>query len=124
MDPGLLAAAFRDRRNARIFLEFRGGGKAFPLFAEGDEEAGGKDGPGPWQGVKQREVGMVLGALRDGCVEVGNGLQGDPELGDEGVHEEDMTGAALADGLLGDGRRGGLGAIMRRLHSRLARPSA
>ena len=35
MDPGLLAAAFCDRRNARIFLEFVGGGKAFPLFAEG-----------------------------------------------------------------------------------------
>ena len=25
-------------------------------------------------------------------VEVGNGLQGDPELGDEGVHEEDIGG--------------------------------
>ncbi len=27
VDPGLLAAAFRDRRNARIFLEFVGDGK-------------------------------------------------------------------------------------------------
>ena len=52
VDPGLLAAAFRDRRNARIFLEFVGGGKAFPLFAEGDEEAGSKNGPSTWQGVK------------------------------------------------------------------------
>ena len=47
VDPGLLAAAFRDRRNPRIFLEFVGGGVAFPLFAEGDEEAGGKDGTAP-----------------------------------------------------------------------------
>ena len=74
-----LPAAFRHRRNARIFLEFVGGGKAFPLFAEGDEEAGSKHGPSPWQGIKQREVGMVLSALCDGLVEVGNGLQGDPE---------------------------------------------
>src|SRR5437870_9539607 len=90
VDPGLLAAAFRHRRNARIFLEFVGGGKAFPLFAEGDEEAGSKHGPRPWQGGKQREVGMVLSAVCDDFVEVGNGLQGDPELGDEGMHEEDI----------------------------------
>ena len=61
VDPGLLAAAFRHWRNTRIFLEFVGGGKAFPLFAEGDEGAGSKNGPSPWQGVKQREVRMVLG---------------------------------------------------------------
>src|SRR6266568_5876271 len=46
-DPGLLAAAFRDRRNARLFLACVGGGKAFPLCAEGDEEAGGKNSPSP-----------------------------------------------------------------------------
>jgi hypothetical protein len=33
-------------------LAFRGGGEAFSLFTEGHEEARGKDGPGPWQGVK------------------------------------------------------------------------
>ena len=67
VDPGFLAAAFRHWRNTRIFLEFLGRSVAFPLFAKGHEEARGKDGPGAWQGVKQREVGMVLGALRDGC---------------------------------------------------------
>ena len=66
VDPGFLATAFRDRRDTRIFLEFLGRGVAFPLFAKGHEEARGKDGPGPWQGVKQGEVGMALGALRDG----------------------------------------------------------
>ena len=105
VDPGLLAAAFRHRRHARIFLEFVGGGKAFPLFAEGDEEAGSKHGPRPWQGVKQREVGMVLRAVCDDFVEVGNGLQGDPELGDEGMHEEDIGGD---DAVIGRQRSGAL----------------
>ncbi len=90
--PGFLATAFRDRCDARIFLEFLGGGEAFPLFAEGHEEAGGKDGPGPWQGVKQGEVGMGLGALCHGSVEVGNGLQGHAELGDKGLHQEGIGG--------------------------------
>ena len=35
---------------------------------------------------------MVLGALRDGGVEVGNGLQGDTELGNEGLHQKDIGG--------------------------------
>jgi hypothetical protein len=108
VDPGLLAAAFRDRRNARLFLECVGGGKAVPLCAEGDEEAGGKHSPSPWQGVKQREVGMVLGALCAGFVEVGNGLQGDPELGDEGLHEEDIGGD---DAVIGGQRSGALDSL-------------
>ena len=103
--PGLLAAACRHRRNARLFLEVGGGGKAFPLFAEGDEEAGNKNGPSPWQGVKQREVGMVLRAWGDGCVEVGNGRHGDSKLGDEGVHEEDSGGD---DTVIGGQRSGAL----------------
>ena len=35
---------------------------------------------------------MVLGALRDSLVEVGNGLYGDTELGDEGLHQEHIGG--------------------------------
>ena len=35
---------------------------------------------------------MVLGALRDSVVEVGNRLYGDTELGDEGLHQEHMGG--------------------------------
>src|SRR5215813_10581482 len=49
--PGLLATAFRDRRNARIFLELVSRSEPFPLFAEGDEKAGSKDGPGSWQSI-------------------------------------------------------------------------
>ena len=81
VDPRFLATAFRDRRDARIFLEFLGRRIAVPLFAKGHEEAWGKDGTGAWQGVKQREGGMVLGAWRDGFIEVGNGRQSDAELG-------------------------------------------
>ena len=46
VDPGLLATAFRDRRNARIFLELLGRRIAFPLLAKGHEETRGKDRPG------------------------------------------------------------------------------
>jgi hypothetical protein len=90
--PGFLATAFRDRCDARLFLEFRGGGEAFSLCTEGHEEARGKDGPGPWQGVKQGEVGMGVGTLCHGSVEVGNGLQGHAELGDQGLHQEGIGG--------------------------------
>ena len=62
------------------------------MFAEGDEEAGSKNGSGPWQSVKQREVGMVLGALRHSGIDVGNGLQRDAELGNESLHQENVGG--------------------------------
>ena len=74
------------------FWSVGGGGIAFALFAEGDEEPGGEDGPGSWEGLEQGEVGMALGALRDGGVEVGDGLQGDTELGDEGLHQQGIGG--------------------------------
>jgi hypothetical protein len=103
--PGLLATACCDRRHARLFLEGIGGGDAFPLCAEGDEEAGSTNGSGPWQGVKHREGGMVLGALRHGLVEVGNGLQHDAEWGDEGVPQENLGGE---DAVIGGERHGPL----------------
>ena len=46
-----------------------------------------------------------MGALRDGGVEVGDGLQGDAELGDEGLHQEGIGGD---DALIGGQRRGAL----------------
>ena len=83
--------------------KFSGGGRAFPLFAEGDEEAGSKDGASAWKGLEQGEVGMALGALRDGVVEGLDRVQGDTELADEGLHEQRMGGD---DALIG-GQRGG-----------------
>jgi hypothetical protein len=52
VDPDFVAAPFRHRRNASILLEFLSGSVAVALFAKGDEEAGGKDGPSSWQGIK------------------------------------------------------------------------
>ena len=60
--PGFLAAAFGYRRHPRLFLQCSGGGIAFPLFAEGDEQPGRKDGSRPKEGLKQGEIGMTLGA--------------------------------------------------------------
>jgi hypothetical protein len=91
--PGLLAPAFCDWGEARLFLACLGGGAAFPLCAEGHEAAGGQDGPGPGQGVQQGEGGMGLGALGNGGVEVGNGVPGHAEWGDKGVHQEGIGGA-------------------------------
>src|SRR5262249_40572073 len=92
VDPSVLAAAFRHWCNTRIFLEFLGRSVAFSLFAKGHEEARGKDSTGTWQGIKQREIGMVLSTLCDGCIEVGNGVQSDAELGHEGLHQEGVGG--------------------------------
>ena len=103
--PGLLATACRDRCNTRVCLECIGCGEAFALCAEGDEEAGSKDGPGPWQGVKQGEVGMLLGTLRHGVVAVGHGLQRDTELGHEGLYQENIGGD---DAVIGGQRHGTL----------------
>src|SRR5262245_56719384 len=86
--PVFLAAPFGHRRDPGIFLEFGGGGIAFALFAEGDEQPGGEDRARSWEGLEQGEIGMALRALRDGGVEIGDGLQGDSELGDEGLHQE------------------------------------
>ena len=88
--PGLLAASFCYRRAARELLEFSGGCRAFPLFAEGDEEARSEDRASARKGLEQGEVGMVLGALRDGVVAVLDNVQGDTELASEGLHKQRM----------------------------------
>ena len=92
VDPGLVAAPFGHGRNARILLQLIGRGVAVALFAEGDEQPGGEDGPCSWEGLEQGEIGMALSALRDGGVAIGDGPHGDPELGDEGLHQERMGG--------------------------------
>ena len=74
--PGLLAAAVGDRRHARRLLAGRSGGKAVPLGAAGDEEAGSTNGSSPWPGVTHRAVGMGLGAVCEGWGDGGTGLPG------------------------------------------------
>ena len=88
--PGLLATPFGHWRNPGIFLEFGGGGIAFALFAESNEQPGGEDRTRSWESLEQGEIGMALRALRDGAVEISDGLQGGTELGDEGLHQERM----------------------------------
>ena len=58
------------------------------MFAEGDEQPGGEARARSWEGLAQGEIGMALRALRDGGVEIGESLQGDPELDDEGLNQE------------------------------------
>ena len=48
VNPGRVAAAFRHRRDASVLLELSGRGVAVALFAEGDEETGGKDCTSAW----------------------------------------------------------------------------
>jgi hypothetical protein len=52
VNPGLVASAFRHRRNASILLQLISRGVAVALFAKGDEETWGKDGSSAWEGVK------------------------------------------------------------------------
>ena len=111
VDPGFLAAPFCHRCDARELLESSGGGIAFPLFAEGDEEAGSEDGASAWEGLEQGEVGMALGALRDGLVEVLDRVQGDPGLADEGLHEQRMGGDDALIGGHGGGSLDGVDAL-------------
>jgi hypothetical protein len=103
--PGLRATAFRARRNARVFVQCIGGGEACAVCAEGDEEAGSKNGSGPWPGVQHREGGMVRGAGRKSGLEVGKGLQRDAEWGNEGWPQEPMGGE---DTVIGGERHGTL----------------
>ena len=106
--PALLAAPLGYWRDPGIFLEFGGGGIALALFAEGNEQPGGEDGARSWEGLEQGEIGMALRTLRDGGVEIGDGLQGDPELGDEGLHQERIGRDDAFIGREGDGRVDGL----------------
>ena len=106
-----LAAAFCHRRAARALLECSGGCRAFPLCAAGDEEARSADGASARQGLEQGEVGMVLGALRDGVIEVLDRVQGDTELAREGLHEQRMGGDDALIGGQGGGSCDGVEAL-------------
>jgi hypothetical protein len=112
--PGFLAAAFGHRRDPRLFLQCSGGGIAFPLFAEGDEQPGRKDGARPREGLKQGKIGMVLGALRNGMIKGLDRVQGHAQLAHQRLDEQ---GIGSDDTLIrGQGRRGFDGAHTRDKH--------
>jgi len=60
------------------------------LFAAGDEPPGGEDGARSWEGLEQGASGRARRARRDGGVELGESLQGAPEVGAEGLPQERM----------------------------------
>jgi hypothetical protein len=64
--PGCVAAASRHRRQARIPGPLIRRGVAGVWCAQGDEERWGTDGASAWEGVKDRAVGMALGAVGKG----------------------------------------------------------
>ena len=93
MDPGVLAAACRHRRAARILLECISGGVTGPRLPAGAAEAGRKDRTSAGQGGKHGAVGMRPSAVCQGMVEVRHGLPGGPELGDERRDSARLRGA-------------------------------
>jgi hypothetical protein len=117
--PGLLAAAFGDRRDPRIFLPCGGGGITFPWFAEGDEPPGGEDGTRAWESLEQGEIRMVLSARCDGVIQGLDGLQGDPELLDKGLDQQGIGRDHALIGGQGGSRLDGVEALghhVRRAH--------
>lgn len=86
--PGLLAAVFGHWRDPGLFLQCRRGSLPCALVTPGDQEAGRAHGPRPGARLDEGKVGMALGTLGDGGVASGEGLQGDTELGDEGLPQQ------------------------------------
>ena len=102
VDPGLVAAPCGHGGNASVLLPLIGGDGAIAWFAEGDEETRGKDGASAWERVKYREVGMALGALGKGLVELLDRVQGHAALGDEGLDSRAlgvMTPSSVVSGV-------------------------
>jgi hypothetical protein len=107
VDPGGVAAAFGHRGNPGVFGELIRRGVAVVWCAEGGEEAGRQDGASAWEGVKHGAVGRALGAVCHGFVKGVDGLPGDPELADQGLHPEDRGGDDTLIGRPGGGARDG-----------------
>jgi hypothetical protein len=90
--PGFLAAAFGHRCDPGIFLQGGGGRIPFAWLPEGDQEAGRKDGSRAGEGLKQGEIGMMLGALRDGMIKGLDRVQSHAKLTDQGLDEQGIGG--------------------------------
>jgi hypothetical protein len=93
-----MAAAFRHEREARRRLEVIGGGLTCTWCPESDAEAGGKDRASARQGGTHGAVGRLLGAGRQGLVEVCHGRQDGAELGHERLDEARLRGDHACSG--------------------------
>jgi hypothetical protein len=108
VNPGLVAAAFRHRRTASLAWQLISRGVAVAWCAKGDEETGGNDGASAWEGVKYRAVGMALGAVGHGLVELLDRVQRHAALGHKGLDQEGLGGD---DAVIGGQRRRALDGV-------------
>src|SRR5262249_17148364 len=65
-----ITAAFSDRRNAGVRLDFNGGLPARPVGTEGRCQTWGADLAGAWKTVKYIVVGMLSKSVRDLFIEL------------------------------------------------------
>jgi hypothetical protein len=108
VDPRLFAAALGHWCAPGILLECCGGGITCTWLAKGDQEAGSEARSGPWKGLEEGKVGMVLGALGAGGVKGLDGVPGDTERAAPGLDEPGMGGD---DAVIGGQGHGGLDSV-------------
>jgi len=108
VSPGLLAPACGAGGAPGILLPCGGGGRAFPLFATGDEQPGGEDGPRSWERLAQ---GAIRLALRAGRSQGLHGCQGDPALVDKGWDAQGLGRDTARLRGQGEGRLEGVAAL-------------
>jgi hypothetical protein len=108
VDPGLLAAACGDGRDAGVLWQGGGGRRPCALCPAGAEAPRSDDGTGPGEGLAERDSGMALGPLGEGGGASGDRLQGDTPWGHKGVSQEGMGRAAPRIRGQGEGGSAGL----------------
>jgi hypothetical protein len=97
--PGLRAAACGDRCAPGLCWPCGGGARAGALFAKGDAQPGGEDGPYSWERLDQGAIWMALRTRRAGMIQGRHGLPGDPEWVAQGQAEASRAFVACeADG--------------------------
>jgi hypothetical protein len=91
--PGLRAAACGDRCAPGLYWPCGGGARAGALFAKGDAQPGGEDGPCSWERLDQGAIWMALRTRRAGMIQGRHGLPGDPEWVAQGLDEPGLGSA-------------------------------
>jgi hypothetical protein len=109
--PGLRAAACGDRCAPGLYWPCGGGARAGALFAKGDAQPGGEDGPCSWERLDQGAIWMALRTRRAGMIKGRHGLPGDPEWVAQGLDEPGLGSANALIGGQGAGRLDGVAAL-------------
>jgi hypothetical protein len=96
VDPGFVAAALGDGRNARVLLKRGGGREALAALTEGDQEPRRESRSSAWQCPKELVVGQFGAEPGDLDVEALDGGAGSAQLRkkrlDEQSHRDDRCG--------------------------------